>query len=494
MEKAFIFILFIAGLVWSCKENNDVTPVQDQVSVIGNSQFFKNKNVPVIERNFPKISTLLNQLVQSEEDPKNLIKTAFIIKTNRLFGDTLSVIAANFLFQKATNIIEEFSFNSDIIKGLEYRRTANELQRQGIPVDIPLSNFRKVMINIQQKNFHYLFSRLQLQVKLSIAKTLANHKVLFAVSAILVAALIGFQIKMRRYFYSIILTLICAGVLTFYGMVPKSTGIPEYKLQGAMFDFKIEKEIGADQILNKQHIPIGNLMYINENTVGFSYHFSPLNLSPVIDSIAKRNQLLLNTTVSFVNNKMEPVGFTSVNGNLLNPMFNCHWDGLILVTDEKIEVLPLQQAKGISPTNNFENYFQLTQHIKKDRSDAFQIPLLVYNDSLLLKPENVSFRLRENRFFMRVVTPEKKGMYLIANIDNFYPLAYNTLAILNRLKADKYSVQFMALLDVGANNFFQVYNPDGKINRHYISTLPKEKATNILSFFLLQKPTVLIEL
>ncbi|MBV5314778.1 MAG: hypothetical protein JZU47_15865 [Prolixibacteraceae bacterium] len=492
MKKTFIFLLLIASFFLSCKENTQVTDTLNQFSGIGSNLYLGSHNFPDFELDTIKISTTLNKLVESENNPGRLIETAFAVKTYRPFGDTLSVIAANFLLQKAANLIEDFNFSSNIFKALTYRRLATVLQEEGVPVNIPISRFRKIMTNIQQKNFNYLFKRLQLQVVLTVSQT--SFKVFYTLFGFLSLIFIVNQIKRRRYFFPMLIILSTTGVFIIYGMAPQSANTPKISLQSTMFDFQIENEMGTVQILNEKHIPIGKLIYVNENMVGFGYHFSPQNISSIIDSISKINQLLLNTTASFVNNKIDPVGFNAVNGDILNPMFNYHWDGLVLLEDKKIDILSLKNEKTTSLTTSFESYFQLTIRVKNNHSSAFQVPLLIYNDSLMLNPENVPLNSRESRFLIKVVTPQKKGYYLLVDIDNYYPLAYNTLAILNRFRADHYSVNFMVLLDVGANNYFQVYNPDGTKNNHFISTLPSDKASNILSIFFLRNSTFTFEL
>jgi hypothetical protein len=157
-------------------------------------------------------------------------------------------------------------------------------------------------------------------------------------------------------------------------------------------------------------------------------------------------------------------------------------------------VIPLNLGNINDPVTNFESYFQLTSCVKNNRSDAFQVPLLIFNDSLLFKSEKASYQLRENRFLLKVTSPREKEFYLVADIENYYSLVYNTLAIFNTLKAKKYSVHFMVLLDVGANNFLQVYNPDGMKNNHYRSRVPAEKANNVLTVKLLKKSEYFIEL
>jgi len=449
--------------------------------------FITNKSIDSAV-DFKVISDSLNKLAASENDPETLIKTAFSIRDNPSFAvDSVSEEASNFLLQKASNLIEGFRYSSNPFKAIAYRQMANDLQKKGIPVDIPLSNFRKVVINLQQKNYQYLFSRIQLQVKYIISDSITNHKTIFAGSAFLLLAFIGVQAKKKRFLNSGLIVIVVFGIGLLYRRAPENESVPKYLFQGVTFDFRIKNDIGACRILNERNIQVGKLIWADEMAVGFSYNFSPFKIAPVFDSIASHNQLLLNTTASFVNNLDEPVGYTAIAGKILNPMIRYQWDGLMLVTNNKLDIVYLKKAKNCNPITSFESYFKLTKHIKDSHSDAFQVPLLVYNDSLLLNPENASAKLRESRIFLRVVSPENKAFCMIAEMENFYPLAYNTLAIFNELKAKKYSVKFMALLDVGANNLFQVYNSDGIINRHYFSSLSAEKAINALSVFLLEK-------
>jgi hypothetical protein len=443
---------------------------------------------------FNVISDSLNQLASSENDPGTLIKTAFSIRNNHsFFDDSVSEDASNFLLQKAANLIERFRYSSNLFKAIAYRQMANDLQKKGIPIDIPLSNFRKVVINLQQKNYQYLFSRIQLQVKYVISDSITNHKTIFAGSAFLLLAFIGVQAKKKRFLNAWLIVILVFGIGLLYWTAPKSQSVPKYLFQAATFDFVIKNEIGACRILNERNIQVGKLIWADEKAVGLSYNFSPFKIAPIFDSIANHNQLLINTTASFVNNLDQPVGYTAIAGKILNPMIHYQWDGLVLVTYSKLDIVYLKKAKNGNPITSFESYYKLTKHIKDSHSDAFQVPLLVYNDSLLLNPENASAKLHESRIFLRVVSPENKAFCMIAEMENFYPLAYNTLAIFNELKAKKYSVKFMALLDVGANNLFQVYNSDGIINGHYFSTLSSEKAINALSVFLLEKSKYSIE-
>jgi hypothetical protein len=452
-----------------------------------------NKNIDSAA-DFKVISDSLNLLAASVNDPEMLIKTAFSIRYNHSFvEDSVSKDASNFLLQKAANLIEGFRYSSNPFKAIAYRQMANDLQEKGIPVDIPLSNFRKVVINLQQKNYQYLFSRIQLQVKYIISDSITNHKTIFAGSAFLLLAFIGVQAKKKRFLIAGLIATFFLGIGLLCLTAPGNENGPKYSFQGATFDFGIKNEIGACRILNERNIQVGKLIWADEQAVGFSYNFSPFKIKPVFDSIASHNQLLLNTTASFVNNLDEPVGYTAIAGKILNPMIRYQWDGLMLVTNNILDIVYLKKAKNCNPITSFESYYKLAKQIRDSHSDAFQVPLLVYNDSLLLNPVNASGKLRESRIFLRVVSPENKAFCMIAEMESYYPLAYNTLAIFNTLKAKKYSVKFMALLDVGANNLFQVYNSDGIINRHYFSTLSAEKAINALSVFLLENSKYSIE-
>ena len=185
------------------------------------------------------ISVFLNKYIASENDPEILIQEAFFILSTHKYGDSLSNDAANFILQRATQIIEEFQYNSNPFKLYSYRRMAMQLQEQGFPVDIPLSNIRKVFINLKQKNYHYLFTRLQLQLKTIVSNSIANHKVFFAGSVFLLTVFIGFQIKKRRYIYPILFILICPVVGLLYGKSSERLSVPRGSFQGAMFHFQI---------------------------------------------------------------------------------------------------------------------------------------------------------------------------------------------------------------------------------------------------------------
>jgi hypothetical protein len=440
------------------------------------------------------ISEFLNQFIASENDPKILINAAYFIRSTHKYGIKLSNDAANFLLQRATQIIEDFKYNTNLFKAIAYRRMAKQLQEQGVPIDIPLSNFKKLVINLKQKNYHYLFSRLQLQIKSIITNSFINHKVVIAGSVFILAIFICFQIKKRRYFYPVLFILFCSIVGLLFGFSSETHNLQSGSFQGAMFNFQMGEEIGASRIFNERQIPVGKIIWINEDNVGFNYHFSPLNISSFIDSISKNNQLLLSSTASFVNSNVEPVGFTACSGTFLNPMIHRYWDGLALITDNNIQVISLNLGNISNPVTNFESYFQLTSQVRNNRSDVFQLPLLIFNDSLLFKTDKASCQLRENRFLLKVTSPGKKKIYLVADIENAYPLYYNALAFFSKLKSENYSIQFMVLLDVGANNFLQVYNPDGIKNNHYRSLVPAEKANNVLTIKLLKKCDYSMEL
>jgi hypothetical protein len=457
---------------------------------------FKNQVYYTINSNCtPKdAAESFSKFINSEKDPGKVIDAALYIKSNPIFGDTLSEVVSNFAFQKAIYQIEEFHYSTSSIKSIRYRWLASKLQEQGIPINIPYSNFKKAVINLKQKNYDYLFNRLLLHVKWIIDNTLIWHKITSTLFLLFISLLIMLLIKRKNYLSLSIFILCCLCFGMLYSFAPGNKPLPLYKMEGLKVRFTINNnlEVGVSKITDEGNFPVGKLIWANANTVGFSFQFSPFNLVKILDSIRYQEPLLLCTTASFINNRIQPVGFTMVGGNLINPFFHNQWDGMATIDNKKLKVIPVKD-KEMNPTINFDDYFQFTNWLKSNCSEAIQVPLLIYNDSVQFKAEKAGSKMRENRFLLKVTSPQKEEFFLIADIDSYHQLAANTYAIYNQLKDENYFINFMILLDIGANNLFLVYNSDGGKNNHYRSTLPVEKATNILSIHLLKIQAYSIE-
>jgi len=481
-----VVMILIFQVVFFCSElvfnSGSMLFASDKINVADNDK-----------TNVSEVSVLLTSYLATNPQPQPLLETALSIRNDKPFGDTLSVAASNFLLQKTAAMVEDFRYNSNPIKSIKYRRMAKQLQQLGIPVDIPVTTFQKVLINLKQKNYDYLFNRLQLHVKHWVDVLLSTFLVLFVLSLLLVSILIFFLVKKRKYFGVGVIGSVILALVLLYIFAPALSKLPQKAKQVATFDFQVGKGIGADLILDERQFPVGKIIWAGENDINFNYYFSPNNIGTIIDSITEQKQLLLASTASFVNNQVEPVGLSAVDGQLLNPMIHGLWDGVVLISEKSLQVVPLFRNQKSNVHSNFESYYQLISCIDSS-TDAFQVPLLVFNDSLMFDPEKASTNYRENRFLIKVLSSENECKYLIVDVEKEKQLASNTLAIYHKLKRENFKIQFMVLFDVGANNLFQVYNSNGIRNNNYRSTLPAEMASNILAVQLVHESEYSVDL
>lgn len=378
----------------------------------------------------------------------------------------------DFMLQCAVNELRKGKYSP-----VYRRKTLKKIQQLGVPVDLPYSNLQKVMINLKEKNFSYLGNRIWLEVKsfsyqLSFLARMGLTFVFLGIGLFLFL-----RLKQKRLLYSFNIGLILLLVLVWMGEENDRTSTSQQPPNIVPYNFSIDtmEEIGASRILNTRGRPLGKLIWIQENLAGFDF------TAEIKDSISDSDKALLQSSAAYVNRNLEPIGFTSYQGIIQNPILQDTWDGLLIVHQNNLDVFNLAEQPTESILTNFEAYRRFRKNYVQKETGIFQLPLLVYKDSILFDAAKLSTKFRESRFFLKIRNSSGTKLLLTVDLDSYQLVGQSILSLYTKLQNSGYLVDYMLMLDVGANNYFRVYDSDGTINRRYHGMIPSNKAQYILT-------------
>lgn len=214
------------------------------------------------------------------------------------------------------------------------------------------------------------------------------------------------------------------------------------------------------------------------------------NVPSDYDAFRNNHQVVLATTGGYTNSSHQPEGFTTENGNIVNPVMMPDRDGLAMISEGGINVLDLKNNRFLlpgaglpinNPLDSLLAYAQLLDWCKNKHATIFQTHLLAYSDTLRIDPQKAKPDIRERRIL--ALASDKNNVYhIIFNVTQQCNLAQITSEIFGLLKTHNLKVEAVLNLDVGKYNILNVYDDGGKLIQDLQGPVDINQATNLLVY------------
>jgi hypothetical protein len=235
---------------------------------------------------------------------------------------------------------------------------------------------------------------------------------------------------------------------------------------------------------------IGQAIWLDRGAVQASY-LSFENVPAKYKTYQSGHHVILATTGGYTNADHQPEGFTTEEGNVVNPVLMPDRHGLALVNEGGINVLNIKSdeftlPKGPTiknPKESLSAYGQLLKWCRSNKATVFQTHLLAYGDLLLIDPQKADSRVRERRI-LALARNKTTGQisHVVFNISSQYALARIAAELFGLLQNRNMKVEAMLNLDVGSYNILYAYDENGNLLQDVKGQIDISQATNLLIY------------
>ena len=206
--------------------------------------------------------------------------------------------------------------------------------------------------------------------------------------------------------------------------------------------------------------------------------------------------VILATTGGFTNTHKKPEGLTMENGQIVNAVLMPDRDGLVIVNQGGgISVVNLKRpsiklslsSQNVltidNPLSSLIAYSKLLQWCKDHRATLFQTQLLAYSDDLLIDPAKAKGQLRERRLLALVRDQATAALYhVILDIPTQSNLAAIAKDMLDLFHSRGKKLEALLNLDVGSYNILQVFDERQRVLSQPQGPVGIDKATNLIIY------------
>ncbi len=368
------------------------------------------------------------------------------------------------------NFNPEAPQNEPIMKRLEENR---------IYVSIERGTLQKLITNIKQKNWKYVFNRFWLKFREVEQKAGSRYNDMLG----------------EEFFEE------------FFQMGIPSKQIPTAEIKLKMTEYRKYYQVGGNHAVNifsvqdkskpSASATIGYALWLKRPNLKARY-FAYQNVTAKYRQWAKKNKktIVLATTGGFTNVNKKPEGLTVEAGTIVNAVLMPDRDGLVIVHNSGgISVVNLKRARiklslGPQTVLTIENplqsliaYSKLLKWCRDHKATLFQTQLLAYSDQMLIDVKKARGQLRERRILVLV---RDRGTYDLHHVIFHIPTPHN-LAVLAQEVFDlcqsrKKRVEAILNLDVGSYNILRVFDQRGRILSKPQGPVNINKATNLIIY------------
>lgn len=235
---------------------------------------------------------------------------------------------------------------------------------------------------------------------------------------------------------------------------------------------------------------IGQAIWLDRDAVKSSY----LAFEKVPDkyrTYEAANRVVLATSGGYTNLDRQPEGFTTEDGNVVNPVLMPDRHGLAMVSDGGINVLNIKDdafqlphgPRIKNPQDSLLAYGQLLQWCRTNHATLFQTHLLAFRDKVLINAQKADPKVRERRILALARDKKTQRLYhVIFNITLQYNLAEIATEIFGLLQQGNFKIEAMLNLDVGSYNIMFVYDENRNLLQDVKGTVDISQATNLLVY------------
>lgn len=260
-----------------------------------------------------------------------------------------------------------------------------------------------------------------------------------------------------------------------------------FKTNEYYFKLDSSQASGTSLIYNDRNTIIGNLFWANVQDVHIGTILSHDSMYYYINQLLQEEQVLALFSASFYQENGVPEGFFSHRKKVLNPGFNPHWDALVMMDDLTLRVANLISREIITTpappmeshtSRNLSDFYFFPEEFE---GTVFQLPLLIFNNQMLFDIETAAYRLREFRLLCKVSAPGNNDHYwVLLNHDRPDYLPNAVYGFAKSFNQQQLLISFAVLLDVGANNYLQIFGNNNRADNSFRGIIPPEHAQHIL--------------
>jgi hypothetical protein len=244
--------------------------------------------------------------------------------------------------------------------------------------------------------------------------------------------------------------------------------------------------------LTQYNRDIGHVIWMDREAVQVSY-LAYENVPGKYQSFQANNRVVLATTGGYTNTYRQPEGFTTEDGNIVNPVIMPDRDGLAMMSGGGINVLNVDPSRDSfqlpgghvikNPLNSLLAYAELLKWCKEKKATLFQTHLLATGDNLTIDPTKAPAELRERRILALARDKKTQKLYhVIFNVTQNVNIAQISSEIFGLLQKRNLKVEAMLNLDVGAFNILEVYDDKGNVINNLKAPVQINTATNLLIY------------
>jgi hypothetical protein len=369
-------------------------------------------------------------------------------RVSRRANEIYKIIGYYILGKIARKIEEEIKNGDFDITDADNIALVEQLKNNKIYISVEESRFRKVIRNIKEGHFGYIFDRL-----------FKKTNEIFSSDEVS-------QLKLYSYrnYYTI-------------------------KKDYAVNIFRVKKNnnfIGYSIWLKRPYLKAKYFAYKTRRQSVFQRYRRWLQ---------QKKRVVLVTSGGFTNSYKQPEGLTVENGNIVNAVLMPERDGLVIiqksggmrVVDLRREVVKLPIGFGknlaLSPKKSLIDYSKLIKWCQKYKATLFQTQLLAYSDELLINIKKAKPQLRERRIL--TLARDKKNNQLHHII--FHITANSNLAVLSKEIYDMLTkrgkkIEAMLNLDVGSYNILNVFDHKSRLLPALNAPISIRSATNLIVY------------
>jgi hypothetical protein len=414
------------------------------------------------------------------------------------------IIIGYFILSKvAAKISQEIAANKYDESETSRANIIQRLVRDRVYVSREESNSNKLFTNLLKGNFKYVWLRARSIIHTHRKQAWSLTIALIVISIIFILAGHSPRLKLSRAsgVLGLLLSLVPLGILTYDSSDPTAVQSPTSPAS-AQTNLKLTRYLNLYPVNNGSNHAvtvyklfysnkeIGQAIWLDRDLMQASY-LAFENVPARYNLYRTNNHVALATTGGYTNTTHQPEGFTTEDGNIVNPVIMPDRHGLAMISQGGVNVLNLKkdrlQLPGgpiiTNPLNSLYAYAQLLEWCKNKHATLFQTHLLAYSDTLLIDLQKAKPDIRERRILAFARDKKSQKLYhIIFNVTSQYNLAQIAAEIFGLLQTLNLKVEAILNLDVGAYNILNVYDDRGNLLPDLKGSVDINQATNLLIY------------
>jgi hypothetical protein len=358
----------------------------------------------------------------------------------------------------------------------------------------------KIFTHIWQRDFSYLLKRLLIKINERSQTVKRTAWTVLIVSIILLIILV--KVKWKKLGCLVFLMAMGAVGLLIIVKLNRTPQLISKPTVTANLDLQLYQNYypingGKDyavkifKLRDRNGIEVGQAIWLQRPYLKANY-FAYKNVPQKYHEFSSKNKVVLTTSGGFTNNFLQPEGFTTENGSIVNAVIMHDRHGLVMVKpDGGINVLNLRKESFLlpqgqtieNPLNSLISYSKLLQWCQANHATIFQTQLLAFSNNLTINREKAKPQLRERRILALVSDPQTNEVHhVLFNFPNQQNLADISKEVFDILASRGKKIEAVLNLDVGAYNILNIFDDNGNVLNDIKGPVEVDRATNLIVY------------